>query len=202
MRYVIGGNVMLDSVRFAGEKEYSRESIGGPATFAYSGVKLFTDDVMQCSRLGEDYHELFDDWVARNGVETKGFKVVSARCNHSYLVYNADGTYGSEKFMQSVAQMGEWMQTYGTTIRATEAGDVPVQEWGATTRRGDTLYVHILNYDRRELYLPLQCRVVKATTFADGKRVGVTKTAEGVVLNLPEVPQGYDYVVELQTKEK
>lgn len=113
MRYVIGGNVMLDSVRFAGEKEYSRESIGGPATFAYSGVKLFTDDVMQCSRLGEDYHELFDDWVARNGVETKGFKVVSARCNHSYLVYNADGTYGSEKFMQSVAQMGEWMQNLG-----------------------------------------------------------------------------------------
>ena len=104
--------------------------------------------------------------------------------------------------VQRLKEMGEWMQTYGTTIRATEAGDVPVQEWGATTRRGDTLYVHILNYDRRELYLPLQCRVVKATTFADGKRVGVTKTAEGVVLNLPEVPQGYDYVVELQTKEK
>ena len=104
--------------------------------------------------------------------------------------------------VQRLKEMGEWMQTYGTTIRATEAGDVPVQEWGATTRRGDTLYVHILNYDRRELYLPLQCRVVKATAFADGKRVGVTKTAEGVVLNLPEVPQGYDYVVELQTKEK
>ena len=104
--------------------------------------------------------------------------------------------------VQRLKEMGEWMQTYGTTIRATEAGDVPVQEWGATTRRGDTLYVHILNYDRRELYLPLQCRVVKAITFADGKRVGVTKTAEGVVLNLPEVPQGYDYVVELQTKEK
>lgn len=104
--------------------------------------------------------------------------------------------------VQRLKEMGEWMQTYGTTIRATEAGDVPVQEWGATTRRGDTLYVHILNYDRRELYLPLQCRVVKASTFADGKRVGVTKTVEGVVLNLPEVPQGYDYVVELQTKEK
>ena len=104
--------------------------------------------------------------------------------------------------VQRLKEMGEWMQTYGTTIRATEAGDVPVQEWGATTRRDDTLYVHILNYDRRELYLPLQCRVVKASTFADGKRVGVTKTVEGVVLNLPEVPQGYDYVVELQTKEK
>ena len=85
MRYVIGGNVMLDSVRFADGTEHTRESIGGPATFAYSGVKLFTDDVAQCSRVGEDYHTLFDPWVEKNGVETKGLKVVSDRCNHSNL---------------------------------------------------------------------------------------------------------------------
>lgn len=113
MRYVIGGNVMLDSVRFADGTEHTRESIGGPATFAYSGVKLFTDDVMQCSRVGLDYHELFDDWMARNGVESKGFQVTTSHCNHSYLVYNADGTYGSDRFEQSVAQSGEWIQNLG-----------------------------------------------------------------------------------------
>lgn len=102
--------------------------------------------------------------------------------------------------VQRLKEMGEWMQTYGTTIRATQAGDIPVQQWGATTRRGDRLFVHILDYNRRELYLPLSCRVLKATTFPDGQRVGVTKTSEGVVLTLSEVPQGIDYVVELQTK--
>lgn len=102
--------------------------------------------------------------------------------------------------VQRLKEMGEWMQTYGSTIRGTQAGDVPVQQWGATTRRGDRLYVHVLDYGRRELYLPLSCRVVKATTFPDGKRVGVTKTSEGVVLTFPEVPNGVDYVVELQTK--
>lgn len=102
--------------------------------------------------------------------------------------------------VQRLKEMGEWMQTYGSTIRGTQAGDVPVQQWGATTRRGDRLYVHVLDYGRRELYLPLSCRVVKATTFPDGKRVGVTKTSEGVVLTFPEVPSGMDYVIELQTK--
>ena len=102
--------------------------------------------------------------------------------------------------VQRLKEMGEWMQTYGTTIRATRAGDIPVQQWGATTRRGDRLFVHILDYNRRELYLPLSCRVLKATTFPEGKRVAVTKTSEGVVLTLPELPQGIDYVVELQTK--
>ena len=112
MKYVIGGNVMLDTVRFPDGTEHTRESIGGPATFAYSGVKLFTDDVMQCSRLGEDYHALFDPWIENNKIETSGLKVVSDYCNHSYLVYYPDGTYGSSH-IDDQAIFGEWMQNLG-----------------------------------------------------------------------------------------
>lgn len=97
-------------------------------------------------------------------------------------------------------EIGEWMQVYGSTIRGTEAGDIPVQPWGATTRRGNRLYVHILNYDSREIYLPLTCKVLSAKVFADGTAVKVTSTAEGVVLTLPEVPTAIDTVVELRTK--
>ena len=100
-------------------------------------------------------------------------------------------------------EMGEWMNTYGATIRGTTAGDVPPQHWGATTRRGEQLFVHILDYDRRELFLPLDCRVAKATVFPSGVRVGLTKTSTGYVLTLPEVPSATaaaDYVVELITR--
>ena len=100
-------------------------------------------------------------------------------------------------------EMGEWMNTYGATIRGTTAGDVPPQHWGATTRRGEQLFVHILDYDRRELFLPLDCRVAKATVFPSGERVGLTKTSTGYVLTLPEVPSATasaDYVVELITR--
>ena len=100
-------------------------------------------------------------------------------------------------------EMGEWMNTYGATIRGTTAGDVPPQHWGATTRRGEQLFVHILDYDRRELFLPLDCRVAKATVFPSGVRVGLTKTSTGYVLTLPEVPSttaSADYVVELITR--
>lgn len=113
MKYVIGGNVMLDTVRFADGTENMRESIGGPATFAYSGVKLFTDDVMQCSKVGQDYHVLFDPWIEKNMIETKGFQVMSERCNHSNLVYYPDGTYGSEQLTNDVSQMGEYIQNLG-----------------------------------------------------------------------------------------
>ncbi len=140
MRYVIGGNVMLDSVRFADGSEHRRESIGGPATFAYSGVKLWTDSVMQCSRVGEDFHELFDPWMARNNIEGSGFQVVSERCNHSFLVYNEDGTYGQEKF--DYETVGEWTQNLGYMKTSPE-------DFANFTKDGDTKGIYLAqNYDR------------------------------------------------------
>lgn len=97
-------------------------------------------------------------------------------------------------------EMGEWMDTHGETIKGTVAGDVPQQVWGATTRKGDRLFVHILNLKDSELYLPLSCKVVSATTYDGRKPVKVTKTPAGVVLTLPEVPSGPDYIVEVITK--
>lgn len=109
-------------------------------------------------------------------------------------------------------EMGEWMNgpeagvapkfggvAHAETIRGTVAGDIPVQHWGATTRKGNRLFVHILDLNDSELYLPLSCKVLKAFTYDKHERVKVTKTASGVVLTLPEVPEGADYIVELQT---
>lgn len=114
MDYVIGGNVMLDSVRFADGSTSGRESIGGPATFAYSGVRLFTDSVMQCSKVGEDFHPLFDPWIAKNKIETRGFKVMCENCNHSFLIYFEDGTYGGDpKDKDNFYGRSDWIQDFG-----------------------------------------------------------------------------------------
>jgi hypothetical protein len=111
MDFIAAGNVMLDSVRFADGSESDREHIGGPATFAYSGIRLWTDSVMQCSNLGADYHTLFDPWVEKNKIETKGFKVKCDRCNHSYLVYNPDGTYSGDPL--KLKHRTDWEQDMG-----------------------------------------------------------------------------------------
>ena len=92
--YVIAGNVMLDRVIFMDGSESGRESIGGPATFAYSGVRLWTDNVLQCSNVGADWEPLFNTWIEKNHVETKGFKVITDRCNHSIMRYkDKSGAY-------------------------------------------------------------------------------------------------------------
>ena len=92
--YVIAGNVMLDKVIFLDGSASGREHIGGPATFAYSGVRIWTDSVMQCSNLGADYETLFKPWIKENNVETAGFKIICDRCNHSIMHFtDRSGAY-------------------------------------------------------------------------------------------------------------
>ena len=96
--------------------------------------------------------------------------------------------------------MGEWLRANGETIYGTTAGDIPAQEWGVTTRKGDRLFVHIFNCNDTELLLPLTCKVKKAFTYADKEPVKTKKCKEGIKLLFPEAPQGTDYIVELITK--
>ena len=96
--------------------------------------------------------------------------------------------------------VGQWMRQYGETIKGTTAGDVPVQAWGATTRKGNSYFVHILNLDAKELLLPTACRVKKAFTYDGHQPVVCKRTVDGVLLSLPEKPNGMDYIVELQVK--
>lgn len=102
--------------------------------------------------------------------------------------------------LQRMKEIGEWTRACGETIYGTTAGDIPVQPWGVTTRKGNRLFVHILNLDSKELTLPLTCKVKRAVTFASKQPVKFKKTKEGVKLLFDEVPDGVDYIVELTTK--
>ncbi len=104
--------------------------------------------------------------------------------------------------LERLKGVGEWMRQYGETIRGTQAGDVPVQEWGVTTRKGNCLFIHITQHDSQQLLLPLQgkVRVQRAFVYGTNKPVQVKKTSEGLLLTMPEVPNGIDYIVEIQTK--
>ena len=105
-----------------------------------------------------------------------------------------------EEGLKRLKEMGEWLKTYGETIYGTRQGDVKPRPWGVTTRRGEKMYVHILDLEDRGLYLPMTAKVKSAVKFDDRTPVKFTQTKEGVLLQFEEVPTGVDYVVELTTK--
>lgn len=98
--------------------------------------------------------------------------------------------------------IGEWMRKYGETIYATTAGPFPAQEWGTTTRRDDTVYVHVLDGKSTTIHLPFENeKIVSATTF-DGKKVKFSNGEYLSALKLDETPAGPDYIVVLKTKPR
>ena len=102
--------------------------------------------------------------------------------------------------LQRLKEIGEWTKAYGETIYCTTAGDIPAQPWGVTTRKGNRLFVHIMNLNSNELELPLTCKVKRAVAFADKAPVKFKKTKNGIRLLFDKAPTGVDYIVELTTK--
>src|SRR2546425_5994739 len=115
--------------------------------------------------------------------------LVRAAGNGANLLLNVgprpDGTIGPE-FTARLDSLGEWLSTYGTAIYGTRGGPVPPPSWGATTRRGDTVYVHVLDWLDPLLALPpLGSQGRSAYLLRRGAAVPVIETAVGVTLALP-----------------
>jgi len=75
---------------------------------------------------------------------------------------------------------------------------VTPRDWGVTTQKGNKLYVHILKWQDKGLFLPITDHKLSAgKLFKDGTAVKVVKSKEGYLLELPVQPTDIDTVVEL-----
>jgi alpha-L-fucosidase len=96
-----------------------------------------------------------------------------------------DGTIPPEA-EERLREVGRWLATYGGSIYGTRRGPIPPRNWGVTTARGDTVFVHVLDWPDRVLALPPLGRpVVAATMFATGEGVEVRQSEAGIALTLP-----------------
>ena len=103
--------------------------------------------------------------------------------------------------LERLKGMGEWLRTNGETVYGTTAGDIPPQEWGVTTRKGDRLFIHIFNLKDKQLTLPLTCKVKKALTYVNKTPVKFKQDKQDTVtLTFEKEPTGVDLIVELITK--
>jgi alpha-L-fucosidase len=130
--------------------------------------------------------------------------LVRAAGNNANLLLNIgprpDGTIQPEA-VERLKAIGQWLGHFGTSVYGTRGGPVPPRSWGVTTQRGDTVFVHVLDWPDRMLSLPdLGARVKTATMLRDGARVPVTQSESGVTLTLPTAEADeVDRVVVLET---
>ena len=97
-------------------------------------------------------------------------------------------------------EVGAWMKTYGKTVQGTRGGVVRPHEWGVTTQRGRTLFVHVLSDVDRLICLPYAGnRVRQAVDYRTRVPVRFVQDADGIVLKLPTTAKADpDFVVEVE----
>lgn len=92
--YLCAGNTMIDNVAFYNGGS-NKKQLGGPAVFAYTGIKLWTDNVKLLSNVGKDLFESFSEWLAGNDVDLDYLRPIFETTTVSDLEYLEDGTYQS-----------------------------------------------------------------------------------------------------------
>ena len=88
-----------------------------------------------------------------------------------------------------LAEMGAWLGRNGEAIYGTRGGPFMPGAWGASTRRGNRVYVHAFAWNDDTLRLPaLPARVVSARRLAGGP-VEMAQDASGITLRIPQGQQ-------------
>ena len=130
--------------------------------------------------------------------------LVRAAGNDANLLLNVgprpDGTIQPEAVTR-LREVGRWLERFGVSIYGTRGGPIAPRDWGVTTQRGDSVFVHVLAWPDRTLAIPAFGRqVVRARMLDTGAQVPMTRSGEGIVLALPVASaESPDRVVVLET---
>lgn len=189
---------------FEGEDiQIFEQDLPGENSYGLSGQQIGRLPLETCLTMNQSWGYDISDKKYKSSDEIIHYLVKAAGKNANLLLNigpRPDGELPAEA-LERLKAIGTFMQTYGKTIYGTRGGIVGPHDWGVSTQRGNTLYVHILNWNDKGLYLPIQYNKVKhAVMFTSRKPVEVSKAGEGVAISLPEVPRGVDTVVEITLK--
>jgi alpha-L-fucosidase len=88
--------------------------------------------------------------------------------------------------VERLKEMGDWLDKYGETIYGTRGGPFKPGPFGASTYKGRTVYLHILDWSGDDVELPpISARVVECRLLTGGQ-CAFAQTTEGVRLSIPE----------------
>ena len=200
---LIGNN--HHEVPFPGEDiQIFEQDVPGENTAGYSGESGISQLPLEtCMTMNNTWGYRITDKSYKNGDEIIRTLVRTAGRNGNLLINvgpRPDGCLPSEA-VERLHTLGEWMHQNGESIYGTRGGIIAPHDWGVTTQRDNTLYIHILNLKDNALYLPLNGKRVKQVRmFSDKSKLRYTATGDGITIQLQEVPTAVDTILEILLK--
>jgi alpha-L-fucosidase len=81
--------------------------------------------------------------------------------------------------------LGSWLGKYGVSVYGTRGGPYRNGNWGGTTRKGKSVYFHVLDWGNGEIRLPsLPAKILRYGVLQPGVRVACSSDHDGLTLKL------------------
>jgi alpha-L-fucosidase len=168
------------------EKDLPGANTAGFNTTVVSALPLETAETMNRS-----WGFNITDRSYKSTAELVRYLVRAAGSNANFLLNVGPMSTGEiqPEFVTRLREVGAWLELYGESIYGTRGGPFAPANWGVTTQRGNTVYVHVLDWNSKVLALPdLPGRVHSARLIRDGRIVSFEVLDDAIVLRLPERP--------------
>jgi alpha-L-fucosidase len=108
------------------------------------------------------------------------------------------------EFIDTLQQIGKWLQLYGQTIYDTRGNIVTPQNWGVITGKNKTLYVHIMKTPSQQPYIfipELKEKIISAALLPGKSKIKFKQLPEGSFIYLDGVkPDVIDTIIQLNTQ--
>jgi alpha-L-fucosidase len=96
-------------------------------------------------------------------------------------------------------EMGDWLGKYDQSIYTTRGGPFKPGTWGASTQKGNTIYVHILDWSNDTVMLPPIPKKIVASSVLTGGTATIKQTKEAIEISVPKnYQQELDTIIKLQ----
>lgn len=163
------------------ERDLPGENQGGYS----AGVQVSQLPLESCATMGKAWGFNLNDKKYKTTKQLIHFLVNAAGKNGNLLLNVGPMPNGEiqPEFVDTLGEIGEWTSKYGESIYGTRGNVIKSQEWGTMTRKGKTLYMHILKPSSKPyFFIPeLNEKIVSVKTF-DGKKVKFKQIKEGVFI--------------------
>jgi len=174
---------------YAGDYLDREEYIGGPAPYPWEA--WITMGEQWAWRANDKYKSPED--IIRYMVETVG----GGGNFNLNVTPMADGRF-EQRQKDALLKIGAWLKANGESIYATRGGPFEPGLWGASTRRGNKVFVHVLSWPGDSLRLPPVDHPVKSARRLHGGEVQWRVAANGIEISVPEGERDpLDTIIEL-----
>ncbi len=161
----------------------------------------------QTNRSWESCITICRQWAWKPGDRMKSLKEcidILVRCigGDGNLLLNVGPMPTGEIEPRQVARLkevGEWLKRWGKTIYGTRGGPFRPGPWGASTYKGNKIYVHVLDWPEGSVVLPPIHKKIVASSVLTGGTATVRQTDERIEISVPPAKrQELDTIVVLK----